>query len=139
MPWDVILVDAPLGYPSLGPGRHQSLYMTNLLAQATLRNQRIEPTVVHVFVGDYEAPGRAQILAKRVCRCASDQPETKSMPMNKRTLSWIPTAQCAPAVLLLGQHRRPRTSTSLLRVGLRNIHSNCHRLFGPSRSLDLSP
>jgi hypothetical protein len=32
--------------------------MTNLLAQATLRNQQIESTVVHMFVGDYEAPGR---------------------------------------------------------------------------------
>jgi glucuronoxylan 4-O-methyltransferase len=55
VPWDVILVDAPLGYPNQGPGRYQSLYMTKLLAQATLQQQPgRESSTVHVFVDNYE-------------------------------------------------------------------------------------
>jgi Nucleotide-diphospho-sugar transferase/Polysaccharide biosynthesis len=64
--WDVILVDAPLGYPNTGPGRYQSLYMTSLLAkksQATPRTgvdsvaeggHALSSSAVHVFVDDYE-------------------------------------------------------------------------------------
>jgi len=54
--WDVILVDAPLGWGTgnwgTGPGRYQSIYMTLQIA----RKQLIEGIVstVHVFVDDYE-------------------------------------------------------------------------------------
>jgi Nucleotide-diphospho-sugar transferase/Polysaccharide biosynthesis len=60
VPWDVILVDAPLGYPNQGPGRYQSLYTTKLLAQATMQQRLLKSrtsqpnTIVHVFVDDYE-------------------------------------------------------------------------------------
>jgi hypothetical protein len=68
--WDVIIVDAPLGYPNTGPGRFQSLYMTKLIANHTMNlllsstqlSQRANTSVamtdqdhvVHVFVDDYE-------------------------------------------------------------------------------------
>jgi uncharacterized protein (TIGR01627 family) len=48
--WDVILVDAPMGYPGAGPGRFQSLYWTMLLAR---KYENVSP-MVHVFVDDYE-------------------------------------------------------------------------------------
>jgi rhamnogalacturonan II specific xylosyltransferase len=48
--WDVILVDAPLGYPGSGPGRYQSLYMSRILAEQNEGNT----TITHVFVDDYE-------------------------------------------------------------------------------------
>jgi Polysaccharide biosynthesis len=74
--WDVILVDAPLGYQDTGPGRFQSIFMTKLLVQRSfqLMGRPVEgvlaeaantlPTsnrystlgVVHVFVDDYERP-----------------------------------------------------------------------------------
>jgi hypothetical protein len=49
--WDVILVDAPLGFPGSGPGRYQSLYMARLLAE---QNEFINSSITHVFVDDYE-------------------------------------------------------------------------------------
>ena len=56
--WDVIIVDAPLGYPRTGPGRFQSLYMTKVIAARTLNalltQQPTSSAVVHVFVDDYE-------------------------------------------------------------------------------------
>jgi hypothetical protein len=56
--WDVIIVDAPLGYPNTGPGRFQSLYMTKRIANHTLsllsKQQQQIKSVVHVFVDDYE-------------------------------------------------------------------------------------
>jgi Polysaccharide biosynthesis len=72
--WDVIIVDAPLGYPKTGPGRFQSIYMTKNIANHTLTllsteqppQRREESAVttkrlrndqehaVHVFVDDYE-------------------------------------------------------------------------------------
>jgi len=54
--WDVILVDAPLGWGEgnwgTGPGRYQSIYTTLQIA----RKQLIEGSVstVHVFIDDYE-------------------------------------------------------------------------------------
>jgi len=54
--WDVILVDAPLGWGEgnwgTGPARYQSIYMTLQIA----RKQLIEGSVstVHVFIDDYE-------------------------------------------------------------------------------------
>jgi Nucleotide-diphospho-sugar transferase/Polysaccharide biosynthesis len=57
--WDVILVDAPLGVPNKGPGRYQSLYVTNLLAKSSEAMPRSSDahstsSAVHVFVDDYE-------------------------------------------------------------------------------------
>ena len=57
--WDVILVDAPLGYPNTGPGKYQSLYITNILAKsseamARLSNSHFTGLAVNVFVDDYE-------------------------------------------------------------------------------------
>ena len=49
--WDVIIVDAPLGYPGTGPGRYQSLFMTRLLAE---QNEFTNNAITHVFVDDYE-------------------------------------------------------------------------------------
>jgi Polysaccharide biosynthesis len=69
--WDVILVDAPLGYQDTGPGRFQSIFMTKLLVQRSFQmmgravegapealpsKQHSELGVVHVFVDDYERP-----------------------------------------------------------------------------------
>ena len=80
--WDVIIVDAPLGYPNTGPGRFQSIYMTKIIAEHTFsllsfqQQQQLQQGgfdasstvksntnnvsdlaqehVVHVFVDDYE-------------------------------------------------------------------------------------
>ena len=70
--WDVIIIDAPLGYPKTGPGRFQSIYMTKQIAKRTLtllssmqqtlsemqsnKNHGDDDPehVVHVFVDDYE-------------------------------------------------------------------------------------
>lgn len=64
--WDVILVDAPLGFANAGPGRYQSLYMTKLLAKKSESMPRkdresvaeggyaLKSTAIHVFVDDFE-------------------------------------------------------------------------------------
>jgi len=50
--WDVVIVDAPLGCCNAGPGRYQSIYMTQQLVTHQMKDAVGRQT--HVFVDDYE-------------------------------------------------------------------------------------
>jgi uncharacterized protein (TIGR01627 family) len=81
--WDVILVDAPMGYPGAGPARFQSLYMTLLLAR---KYENISP-IVHVFVDDYERKVErefSQLVFERAPMEIIGRRRTSAVPANEQ-------------------------------------------------------
>jgi uncharacterized protein (TIGR01627 family) len=84
--WHVILVDAPLGYNKMGPGRYQSLYMSQLLARNSQSLSK-HADIVHVFVDDYDRRVERDFAQKVLNGAPLEviaRPERNSVPANEQ-------------------------------------------------------